>query len=121
MTTKISFHLGSSIIYQYSCPNACGSGYIGMTARNLYMRIGEHAGKSFRTGNAISTPVHSTISDHNITCLPSGPDNVNINNFKILYSCNSTYDLTICESLHIHKIKPQLNNTVRSYPLFILG
>ena len=60
----LPLHMKSCVIYSYCCPR-CGSGrYIGSTNRPLYMRISEHIGVSFRTGNQLQCPSHSSIRDH---------------------------------------------------------
>ena len=102
----------SSVIYHFSC-GQCPSDYVSMTSRNLYMRIAEHAGRSYRSNRNLASPPHSSIRDHTEQCnVP-----ITLDNFKILdYSSNSS-DLRILESLHIFKTKPSLNLQNSSYPL----
>ena len=45
---KLARAMLSSIIYSFSCER-CSSNYVGMTSRNFYKRIAEHAGRIFRT------------------------------------------------------------------------
>ena len=104
----------SSIIYSFSCER-CSSNYVGMTSRNFYKRIAEHAGRSFRTNSLLSHPPHSAIRDHTFGC--NSP--ISINQFKIIDSTSNQFDLKIIESLHILSIKPSLNNANSSYPLQI--
>ena len=105
----------SSVIYSFCCEQ-CSSSYIGMTSRNLYKRVAEHAGRSFRTNSLLSHPSHSSIREHTTHC--QSP--ISINNFKIIQSCSNPYDLKILESLHILDKKPSLNSMNSSYPLKIV-
>ena len=104
----------SSIIYSFSYER-WSSNYVGMTSRNFYKRIAEHAGRSFRTNSLLSHPPHSAIRDHTFGC--NSP--ISINQFKIIDSTSNQLDLKIIESLHILSIKPSLNNANSSYPLQI--
>ena len=113
---RLPTHMLSSVIYKFSC-SQCESDYVGMTSRNLYMRISEHMGKSFRTGAFLAHPPHSAIREHSNTC----NNKIHSSNFKILASASCTIDLKILESLHITKSKPVLNNMQSSYPLSIHG
>ena len=109
----------SSVIYLYRCANNCASGaYVGMTSRNLYNRVAEHGGRSFRTGKHLSHPPHSAIREHAGNSQCASP--VNINSFKIVTSSTNPSDLRLLESLYIYKLKPPLNNTVSSYPLQLI-
>ena len=109
----------SSVIYHFRCATECASGaYVGMTSRNLYKRVAEHAGRSYRTNKLLSHPPHSSIREHTGNSQCSSP--VNINNFKVISSSSHQSDLRIIESLYIHKLKPPLNNTVSSYPLQLI-
>ena len=113
---KLPYHMLSSVVYKFCC-SQCESGYVGMTSRNLYMRISEHMGKSFRTGMYLSHPPHSAVRDHSASC----DSQILCSNFKILASASCPLDLKILESLHIAKSKPTLNNMQCSYPLSIHG
>ena len=95
----------SSLVYQFSCVN-CTFGYVGCSRRTLATRVAEHAGKSSRTGRALTTPPHSSVREHAETC--GSP--VTMNQFKILDFCNSNNDLCIMESLYIYKLKPAIND-----------
>ena len=106
----------SSVIYKYCCPQ-CGSGcYIGSTIRPLYMRISDHAGKSFRTGNLLKVPGHSAIRDHAINCSKS----VKPEDFQIIGSEKNSTHLRMLESLFIKDFKPNLNDMNSSFPLMIV-
>ena len=105
----------SSIVYQYSC-SRCESTYVGSTLRTLKTRVSEHAGRSVRTGNMLNSPPFSSVRLHADEC----DSIVSISDFKILdYSKNSS-DLRILEAMYISKIKPKLNETVQSHPIYIV-
>ena len=112
---KVSPEMQANLIYKFSCER-CSHGYVGSTRRNLYMRIAEHAGRSFRTGTLLTNPPNSSIRDHCDTC----NSNINISNFKILNSTDSKHFLLTLESLYIKKLKPSLNDTSSSAPLYIV-
>ena len=113
---KLSKAMQSSLVYQFSCVN-CTSGYVGCSRRTLAARVAEHAGKSSRTGRALTTPPHSSVREHAETC--GSP--VTMNQFKILDFCNSNNDLCILESLYIYKLKPAINDSQSSHPLHIVN
>ena len=106
----------SSVVYKFSCAQ-CASEYVGSTARTLRTRVAEHAGRSFRTGNRLAKPPHSSIRSHAESCdVP-----VTLDNFKILSSTSDQIDLRIMESLFIHQYRPVLNDTQSSFPLKIVS
>ena len=71
----------SSIIYSFSCERF-SSNHVGMDSRNLYKRIAEHTGRSFRTNSLLSHQPHFAIRDHTFGC--NSP--ISINQFKIINS-----------------------------------
>ena len=72
----------------------------------LRTRVAEHTGWSYRTGVRLAHPPHSAVREH-----AEGCDGVVLDNFSILNSTSSLYDLRILESLHIFRHKPKLDNT----------
>ena len=110
---RLPIGMRSSIIYQYCCAN-CSHHYIGSSIRNLYMRISEHQGKSYRTGRELQT-INSSIFDHKF----SWDSQIKTDNFKILDHSPSEFRLRILESLYIHKERPQLNDMQSATPLLI--
>ena len=52
--------LVSSVISQYSCEQ-CSSTYIGLTRKQMKVRISNHKNISFRTGASLNTPENSKI------------------------------------------------------------
>lgn len=113
---KMPTYLQSKVVYLYTC-DQCRITYCGETTRHLQTRIAEHIGISDRTNRPVSKPLHSSIRDH-----AEQSDHPIIKpNFKILSTCNNNQDIRTIESIFIHKLKPNLNNTEASIPLHILG
>ena len=106
----------SSLVYSYRCPQCVSGCYVGSTIRPLYMRIAEHSGKSFRTGNLLRVPGHSAIRDHAKNCSKS----VKIENFQILGTEKNSMHLRMLESLIIKSEKPNLNDMNSAFPLMIV-
>ena len=114
---KIPQTLRSMIVYKYEC-GGCNATYIGKTSRNLFMRIHEHRGYSFRSQNfKLTSPMNSPIRDH---CEKTN-HNFCINNFKVIDSSNNNIDLNIIESLNIWSERPSLNDYSCSTELEIVG
>ena len=103
----------SNVIYVYTCD--CSQSYVGSTAVQLFVRCAQHRGVSYRTDLPLSKPVNSSIRDH----CDSSHHPFNSKNFKILDSVSDHFDLRILESLHIHKIKPPINECNSAVPLYI--
>ena len=77
----------------------------------------EHAGKSCRAGVPLARPSMSTMRDHNDGC----HQNIDLDKFTIIGRCSySSTHIGILESLFIYKLKPNLNNTVSSFPFSIV-
>ena len=96
--------LCSNIVYLFSCPR-CNARYVGSSTRWLKHRILEHMGKSIRTSLPLSRPSFSAIRQHSHT--EDHP--FTHKDFKILSTTSNRLDLLISESLHIQKMKPELN------------
>ena len=90
------------------------SSYVGQTVMQFKVRISQHQGRSYRTGNYLTCPENSKILEHSLN---SGHPVVE-NDFKILDYCDN-FDIRILESLYIHKLKPSLNDQHSSTDLFI--
>ena len=112
---KIPTCLRSSLVYEYSCAQ-CASRYVGSTCRNLYQRVAEHAGRSYRTNVPLTNPPLSAIRNHTTKC----NTDIDLNSFKILTTNRNILDLRILESLHIHNLKPNLNSMDSAYSLNIV-
>ena len=113
---RLPMTLRSSIIYKYCCAH-CASGYIGLTIRPLHMRIAEHQGRSFRSGNVPQNPVPSSIRDHSLKCSKQ----ISSSEFSIIGHELPGNNLEMLESLHIYHHKPNLNINQSSYPLRIIN
>ena len=80
--------------------------YVSYTVRSLATRTAEHADVSVRTGLPLSQPHQSHIREHLFDC--GGPQ-ICLDHFDVIGTCNSSNELRLLQSLHIHKIKPKLN------------
>ena len=112
---KIPTCLRSSLVYEYSCAQ-CASRYVGSTCRNLYQRVAEHVGVSYRTNHPLSNPSQSAIRKHTEKC----GNSIELENFKILSNSQNLLDLRILESLHIFRLKPALNNMDSAFSLSLV-
>ena len=114
---KLPLGLRSSVVYLFQCAQGgTPVAYVGSTARHLYQRVAEHAGRSFRTGKPLSKPAYSSIKAHADQC---GCD-VTLDSFKILATTNDPNFLRLLESLYIHTLKPAINDTLSACPLLTM-
>lgn len=105
----------NSVVYQYCCAS-CGVSYVGSTIRALHCRVQQHAGRSFRTGQHLSSPDYSVIRDHCQNCNGS----ILLKDFSIIGRNNeSEINLRILETLFIKSLKPGLNQSNSAVNLFI--
>ena len=111
----LPLELRSSIVYKYSCAHCASGTYVGSTMRAAYMRFAEHEGISFCTGKKLNHPKQSSIREHTAKC-----GSFNRKNFNVIGHEKSEVFLRILESLHIHKEKPELNDTQSAFPLCIV-
>ena len=111
---RITNHLLSSVVYEYNC-GLYASSYIGQTGKQLKIRMSQHKGRSFRTGQLLASPEFSNIRNHAFeTDHPILDDNI-----KILDTCDP-FDLRLLESIYIHKKNPSLKDQNSSTELSIL-
>ena len=110
---KCNSELCSNVVYLFTCPS-CQARYVGQTSRWLRDRIREHKGRSYRTNLLLSRPSFSAIREH--SHLHDHP--FKTTDFKILTSLTNRLDLIIAESLIIHTMKPELNNSTSATTLF---
>ena len=87
-----------------------------MSTRTLGISVDEHKGVSFRTGVPLTSPPQSAVLEHSESCGAA----VDIYSFRVLSTSSYELDLRILESLFVFKTKPDLNNQLSSYPLFIV-
>jgi hypothetical protein len=95
--------LRSHVIYRVPC--TCSSNYIGLTKRQLHVRLREH--KSVTGVRFSSLAEHSVGSNHEIAW-----DDV-----EVLASDSDEFNLSYLETLLIAKFKPSLNNRQSSITL----
>ena len=116
---RLPMSLRSSVIYKYSCPQGCGSAYVGSTIRTLETRIAEHRGVSIRTNKTQASQRASSIrAHHSSSSQCSG--SVSADSFSVLDSSQGLVNLRILESLYIVKTKPNLNEMNSAFPLKIV-
>ena len=92
LKSRVPTLLQSCVVYKYTCP-VDQVAYIGKTKRHLIDRVKEH-----------SSTHTSAIFNHNISCQCFHPQN-----FEILKSSKSDFDLSLHEALSIKKFNPALN------------
>ena len=102
----------SDIVYRYMCSN-CKVTYYGKTYRHFFTRAAEHMGISNLTGKRLKCVKQSAVSDHLLECNCS----IDFDDFDILASDANKFRLLIKESLLIKRDQPQLNKTIKSFPL----
>ena len=106
----------SSLVYKYKC-GSCNATYIGKTSRHLQAGVDEHHGISSHTGHPIYSSLHSSIREHcHQTNHTFHPDN-----FTILTTAHTNYELMIKESVLIHHNMPTLNTNLSSTCLHLHG
>ena len=102
----------SNLVYKYTC-NSCKAFYIGKTESQFKCRICQHLGISARTGEELSSKVHSEIRDHSLKCKTP----ISIDNFVILDRLQSNKGILMLESLHQKIKKPTIGTHQQSTPL----
>ena len=105
--------MSSGVVYKYSCD--CSQSYIGSTAVNLYIRISQHMGLSYRTGNELSRPPKSSIREHTVRC----GNIITKDKFTVIDRESEESSLRILETLHIKRIKPRINECGQAVPTYI--
>ena len=99
--------LRSSLVYKYVC-NRCNAVYVGKTSRHLLTRVSEHRGVSYRTSVPLSNPPFSAIRNH--TFINHENYSISPDEFTIIDTAQSDYQLLKKESILIKQIQPNLNN-----------
>ena len=92
---KLPLRCMSHFIYMYTCDGR-NAFYIGKSYRQYKVRVSEHLGKSYRTGDLSTKPPASHIRDH---CLAEDHP-IKLSNFSIIDKCRFKNDLLYLESLH---------------------
>ena len=106
----------SDLVYHFKC-GSCPASCVGRCLRHKKVRFSEHSGISPRTGNKLQL---TKINASAIKChmIDNGHD-VNVGDFSILSKGGNTLSLDIKESIMIHKLKPSLNNNIKSTELYL--
>ena len=107
--------ISSDLVYKFTC-NCCNATYYGQSEIHFFLRASEHLGMTPLTGKRVKKPKKSAISDH---IFLNGHD-VSFEDFTILLTENSRFQLHLKESLLIKRGKPELNKSIYSYPLELL-
>ena len=87
--------------------------YNGKAYRHFFTRAAEHIGISYLTGKRLKSVKQSAIPDHLLECNCL----IDFDHFGILGSDANKFRLLIKESLSIKREQPQLNKTIKSFPL----
>ena len=83
------------------------------SALTLFTRAAKHMGISNWTGKRLECVKQLAVSDHLFECNYS----IDFDHFDILASDTNRFRLLIKESLLIKRDQPQLNKTIKSFPL----
>ena len=105
---KNSLHkkIRSDIVCRYMCSNC-------RVTVGLLTRAAEHMGISNLTGKRLKCVKQSAVSDH----LLESNCSIDFDHFDILASDANKFRLLIKERLLIKRDQPQLNKTIKSFPL----
>ena len=112
---SIHSHIRSLVVYKFSC-SGCNATYIGKTKRHHKVRMCEHLGTSFRTGEPTKFNEKSStaIRDH---IRDSGHKN-DFESFKLLSFGKNNFECLIKEKLLLQKFSPTLiNKQVKNFKL----
>ena len=91
----------------------CKITYYGKTYRHIFTGAAERMGISNLTGKRLKCVKQSAVSDHLLECYCS----IDLDHFDILAADASRFRLLIKESLLFKRDQPQLNKTIKSFPL----
>ena len=101
---KIPDKVCSEICYKFTCPS-CNARYVGCSNRAFHIRMMEHAGRSFRTGQGLHSPPFSAIREH----ARELDHQFSNNNFEIIARLKTQSNTFIAEKILIDNLKPELN------------
>ena len=90
---RLPTQLLSSVVYKFSCAHCASGTYVGSTIRATHMRVAEHRGRSYRTGEQLENPPKSAIRDHALKCGKT----VSVGEFSILAQEKNEMHLRILE------------------------
>ena len=109
---RVPFGLRSYVVYLFKC-QCYDALYVCQTCRHLHTRILDLMGISALIGKKFGNHSLSAIFHHH--CDIGHP--LTPNDFSILTSSSTSFELFLRESLLINKLKPTPNATIGSYPL----
>ena len=111
---RIKRELCSLLVYNFKC-NSCNAEYIGKTKRHYRTRTSEHIGVSPLTGKCVKNNSQtSAVHDHMLFCKTA----VYPEDFSILANSSCNFKLEIQESISIKLLKPTLNKSISSIPMY---
>ena len=102
----------SFLVYSYTCCN-CNVNYYGKTYRYFFTKAAEHMSVSNLTGKHLKNIKDSAASDH----LLHHNCTTDFDNFDILATDVSKFNLLVKESLLIKRDRPVLNRATKSFRL----
>ena len=105
--------LRSCIVYQFQCQR-CKALHLGETNDQLHVRIYDHIGISTYIGNKIAQTGLSSVLTHR----KHAGHLISYDDFSVLASGTSQFDVLIREILLVSKLKPSLNNYIRFFRLY---
>ena len=108
--------LMSCVVYEFRCLGDQATTYVGMTERNMALRVAEHGRNSSKTAVAL----------HIAACPACKKNKLSTDDFYILKKCRDAKETKIHEALEIMKRNPTLNkqmfkNQGASFVLNIFG
>ena len=117
---KIPLNVRSHLIYRYTC-DSCNTIYIGKTRRHYAVRVFEHLGLSLRTHKRYTFNPKNSNNTAVLSHINTGPciNTGNKENFRIIGSAKNDHLLCIKETLLIHKLKPKINTSDGSTPIYL--
>ena len=102
----------SFLVYRYVCSN-CNVTYCGKTYHHFFNRAAQHIGVSNLTGKRLKNIKDSAVSDHLWQCNCT----IDFDQFYILATDISKFNLLVKETLLVKHGNPFLNRTTKSLPL----
>ena len=92
----------SNVVYKYTCSWDKNTSYIGMTTRQLFVRIENHLSNNLSSSN-------SAIKSHRDQCKTCRETIPAEQNFTLLKKCRFSTETELMEAFLIKRLKPSLN------------
>ena len=96
---RLSPTLTPNVVYEFKCAVDSAVSYIGMTTRQLVVRVSEH----------FDPTRNSAVQEHVAMCHACSNQNA-LDRFSILRTCRNTTETECTEAILIKKHRPILNN-----------